>query len=680
MNNSEFKELDGKRYLRIESLESAGIKKCTVYTCLKRKAKGWFSIEDPDNKNFKLVEFDPLPDQYKDKIIAKLGDPNAKNSSLPDVIETPINRLTQKDQETMWARWNVTLEFDKVREHAKVEKRNVEDALDAFYFIFCHDERWIECRKTLANSKGELPAIKTIYTWSRDLKKDRQPLTLAPEKREKREDQTFTEEQSVILLRYYANQHEPSYSTGYKFYCEMCSMRGWAKPSYNKFRNYIKQLYLKKGVAIDAARHGEKYAKDKHGAYIERLNDIRFMDVIVADGHLMNFPIKDDDNRKFRPMFIGYMDMATSKIMGFELMRSESTIGVASAFRSTMLIAGEMMGLKGMGIVPREVYTDNGKAFKNQFFDGLADFGNYQEGVYARFKQFGLQYVTHSIAYNARAKTIERKFRDFDPYEKRESNYSGSSIDKRPAKYRRNELIAKEQYTQMLEENGWLDLHSAYAMISNWVEEWNNQPCNGKYLQGYSPNELAAKHIIEIKDWGTRCLPYRELNNLMMHRKTVRLEANGVRINSIPYINPLEMALVPKDAGIYVQVAFSPLEPDKVQVYNEDGTYWCEAEKWIGYNVSASYKQRGSEAQEHHKKAMEAQGTMRKMVEDATREIIGLPPKATRKKQLALAEAKQRELPENTEGSTKFWVTKFAGTDKEERVLVDLSPSAICNQ
>lgn len=592
-----------------------------------------------------MIDVDSIKDEAKKaKIIAALGDPNAKNSSLPDVIETTLSRMTEKDREIMWSRWYLTLEFDKVRSLAKSEKRNVDESLRAFYFLFCNEGRWEKCRNILSNSKKVPPSIKTIYKWSEKIKKDYKPETLAPNEREKRPDTKFTDEQKLIITTYYSNPTQPAISTVHRQYLKICELKGWPKVKYEAVYEFLKDLYRTKGASIDKDRYGHKYAKDHHEPHIQRdWSKVKFMDCIVADGHLLNFHIKDENNRKYRPMLVGWIDDATNLILGFDIMRTENTLAVASSFRLAMINAAKMMGLQGVGIVPREVYTDNGRAFKNQYWDGLSDFGNFQEGVFAKFRPFGLEYVTRAIAYNARSKTIERKFRDFDEVEKMVPTYLGNCIDNRPAYHRRNEMLAKERYLEALAEFGWLDLQSAYNLVQAWVDEVNERASNGRRLQGYSPTQLAAQHILEVRDWNARVLPKYQLNELMMHTKTVKLKQLGVEINNRNYYNMDHFPLLPKTIGLEYIVKYSPLEPDSVLVYNTDGSFLCEAIRWIGDDVDAKSKQRGSDAMKHLSDAMEAQRKVSNIIDDEARKLAGMNPRGIRSKKLELAESNEAE-------------------------------------
>lgn len=632
------------------------------------------------------IEVDSIKDPAKkakiQEYIATYGDPNAKEDPL-EKYQTKYMAMSDKDRNKAWSMYHVAKAFNDVRFGAKNDKtRNVDDAIEAFHIEFKYSDRWAEHRKVLANSKGEVPAPKTIYKWAKDVLKKDDPYALINPRVERQTPNKFTDEQQKYIYNMYAQPAQMSVAMVHRTYNELCVIHNWEKATYDQVNKYIKFLELTKGAPIDKARYGKKYAHDKHETFIERdYSNCKFMDILVADGKKLDFFIKEG-NKKTRPMFVGWQDVATDLMLGFELSLTESTLAVASSFRMAMINAARIAGQKDAGLVPREVYTDNGKAFKNHYWDGNPDFGSYQEGVFAAFKPWGLQYRTKAKAYNGPAKTIERGFGNFPDIEKRVPTHCGNSTDNRPANYRRNELMANEQYELMLAEFGWLDLQGAYNMMEAWVEQMNKRPGNGKKLQGHSPMQLALKHLEEENtDYHLRMVPIRMLDELMMHKKVCTLERNGVRINGIPYYNRSKFALLPKDRGIEFMVKWSPFDRQNVLVYNMDGTFCCEAEKWIGYNVPASYKQGGPEAKEHLNAAMEEKGLSDKMVDVQARQFAGLPEKRTRKKQLELAEAKQNALPkpnrppqDGDEDENGVWITKFKGTDREELIYARITP------
>ena len=108
---------------------------------------------------------------------------------------------------------------------------------------------------------------------------------------------------------------------------------------------------------------------------------------------------------------------------------SENTQCIASALRNAIL---------NLGLIPKVVYQDNGKAFKSKYFQHC-DFEEGEfNGVYANL---GIHSV-FAKPYNARAKVIERFFLEFqEEFEKLMPSYIGTSIENRPAWMNRNEKL-----------------------------------------------------------------------------------------------------------------------------------------------------------------------------------------------------------------------------------------------
>ena len=98
-------------------------------------------------------------------------------------------------------------------------------------------------------------------------------------------------------------------------------------------------------------------------------------------------------------------------------MMTENTQCIASALRNAFL---------NLGLIPKVVYQDNGKAFKSKYFQHLDFEEDGFNGVYANL---GI----HSVIvrkYNARAKDIERYFLEFQKEcEKLMPSYIGTSIE-----------------------------------------------------------------------------------------------------------------------------------------------------------------------------------------------------------------------------------------------------------
>lgn len=98
-----------------------------------------------------------------------------------------------------------------------------------------------------------------------------------------------------------------------------------------------------------------------------------------------------------RATLVGFLDWKSTALVGYEIMMTENTQCIASALRNSIL---------NLGLVPKVVYQDNGKAFKSKYFQHT-DFD--EEGFNGVYANLGIHSV-FAKPYNARAKVIERFF------------------------------------------------------------------------------------------------------------------------------------------------------------------------------------------------------------------------------------------------------------------------------
>ena len=168
-------------------------------------------------------------------------------------------------------------------------------------------------------------------------------------------------------------------------------------------------------------------------AYIVRdISKLEVGDVLIADGHTLNFQVINPFTGKpTRATLVGFLDWKSTALVGYEIMMSENTQCIASALRNAII---------NLGMIPKVIYQDNGKAFKAKYFhdkqgeknlsrsltgarcDFLAQASKNQhtcqyidfdeEGFNGIYANLGIKSV-FAKPYNARAKVIERFFLEF---------------------------------------------------------------------------------------------------------------------------------------------------------------------------------------------------------------------------------------------------------------------------
>ena len=335
------------------------------------------------------------------------------------------------------------------------------------------------------------------------------------------------------------------------------------------------------------AREGEKAYHDKAEAYIERdISLIDVGDVLVADGHVLNFLVQDPMTGKpARATLVGFLDWKSSALVGYEIMMTENTQCIASALRNAIL---------NLGIIPKVVYQDNGKGFKAKFFQNC-DFE--EEGFNGVYANLGIRSV-FAKPYNARAKVIERFFLDFqEELEKGMPSYIGTSIEDKPAWMKRGEHLHRKFHEQITK--GYVPtINEAIQYINGWLEFHNSQAC---------PHDKKMTINECLRSVQKQNIPITLLNDLMMETKERTINKHGITFLNVHYRNDLLLGLRDK-----VNIRYSLFDLSKIYVYSTRGEYLCEAERVVKTHPMANvlgsvkdmeeYKQQYIKQQQHKKR------------------------------------------------------------------------------
>lgn len=533
------------------------------------------------------IIYDTLPERYKRKITDTIGNPydilgikNPENAIIKSDKKQaiPFSQLTPKEMQICNARYNLVKcyrEYAEVNKAIGITKAKREFTELVVSGVMCSDSSAVV---------GSV-SFQTLERWNKELREGGDIMdVLAPERRGKT-GSTLLPEHKRRLIDIYLLPNKHTIATCYRFASRMWKMEELPIPSEATCRRFM-ESWTKENYAVTLyRRNGYKELKDKQLPYIERDEDsIRFMDVLVADGRRMDSQIINPETGKLcRPTLVAWQDMKTGMFVGFEYMITENTMSVASAFRSACMNVGKMCNYEG-AVLPRSVYMDNGRAFKNKFFNEKTDLEKQVGGLFERLKSCGLEHVQYAKPYNASSKVIERSFVCFSELDKMIFTYVGNKISNKPARMLRNEIFHKSEYEKAASKNGYPTLWGVYKFTEWWLTDYNNRIGKGKYLAGHSPLELAAKHIEEI-DFSSRLLKGNSLDYMMMNTKTMKRKRNGFKINGTSYYN-LQFAQVAISDVEYI-VKFDILDNTRILVFHEDGTFWCEATPWIGQKIHA---------------------------------------------------------------------------------------------
>lgn len=317
------------------------------------------------------------------------------------------------------------------------------------------------------------------------------------------------------------------------------------------FRRYAKWFKDNNYDKWILARDGEKALSDKVEPYIKRdASLLEVGDVLVADGHRLAFQVINPFTGKpCRATLVGFLDWKSTALVGYEIMLEENTQCIASALRNAII---------NLDMIPKIVYQDNGKAFRAKYFTD--DKGFTELGFQGLCSKLGIETV-FAHPYNARAKVIERFFKEFqEGFEKLLPSYVGSSINNKPAYMMRNEKFHKNwhiDYVPTIEET--------IKMIDIWLSFKNSQPCPN------APDKTISEVLEERK---RQNINVNTLDDLMLVTEVKTIQRNGIRFLNCDYFDERLYGFKSK-----VLIKYNLFDLTNIKVFTLKGEYLCTAER-----------------------------------------------------------------------------------------------------
>ena len=317
------------------------------------------------------------------------------------------------------------------------------------------------------------------------------------------------------------------------------------------FRRYAKWFKDNNYDKWILARDGEKALSDKVEPYIKRdASLLEVGDILVADGHKLAFQVINPFTGKpCRATLVGFLDWKSTALVGYEIMLEENTQCIASALRNAIM---------NLDIIPKVVYQDNGRAFRAKYFTD--DKGFTELGFQGLYSKLGIETV-FARPYNARAKVIERFFKEFqEGFEKLLPSYIGSSINNKPAYMMRNEKLHKNLYNEYIPT-----IEETIKMIDMWLSFKNSQACPN------APDKTIAEVLSERK---RQNIDIRTLDDLMLATEVKTIQRNGIRFLNCDYFDERLYGFKSK-----VLIKYNLFDLTSIKVYTPKGEYLCTAER-----------------------------------------------------------------------------------------------------
>lgn len=364
-------------------------------------------------------------------------------------------------------------------------------------------------------------------------------------------------EMKRILLTLLLHQNRFNFNKAIKLTKEILVRYGYKReelPCDLTFKRFAEHFKKNNYAEWTLKREGIKAYHDKVEPYIERdISKIEVGDILIADGHVLNFQVINPFTGKpTRATLVGFLDWKSTALVGYEIMMTENTQCIASALRNAIL---------NLGVIPKVVYQDNGKAFKSKYFQH-SDFE--EDGFNGVYANLGIHSV-FAKPYNARAKVIERFFLEFqEEFEKLMPNYIGTSIENRPAWMNRNEKLHLQIHQK--QTGGKIPtVQEVIKYIDCWLEYHNSKPCpnnSSKSIQEMLDN-------VQKQDINKSALDY-----LMMKTEGRTINKHGITFLNMHYRSEAILGLRDK---IYIR--YSLFDLSKVYVYSAKGEFLCVAHR-----------------------------------------------------------------------------------------------------
>ena len=491
------------------------------------------------------ILFSSLEPELQDK----LRKSENKSTELVPLSYQPPQFVSDQAKITANFRINIVLALIKFRKKYTTKKQADSDFLDLY------------------NSGLYLPkayrfigaiSIGTLHRWLRKYEKHECAECLQPNYKYTKQGEynsILNDEMRQILLTLLLHPSKYNYGKAIKLTKEILKKRGYEHlPCDLSFKRYAENFRKNNYAEWVLRREGMKAYHDKVEPYIERdISKIEVGDVVVADGHVLNFQVINPFNGKpARATLVGFLDWKSTALVGYEIMMTESTQCIASALRNAII---------NLGLIPKVVYQDNGKAFKSRFFQKKDFEEDLFNGVYANLN-------IHSVfakPYNARAKVIERFFREFqEELEKGMPSYIGTSIEDKPAWLKRGEHLHAEWHKK-LTNNHIPTVAEASKYINSWIEFHNNQPC---------PNDR-TKTIKEcLNSVQKQNIDIQRLDDLMMKTEGRTINKHGITFLNMHYRSEAILGIRDK-----VNIRYSLFDLSKVNVYSTKGEFLCVAHR-----------------------------------------------------------------------------------------------------
>jgi len=323
-------------------------------------------------------------------------------------------------------------------------------------------------------------------------------------------------------------------------------------PAEHQCRYQVERL---EASIVVGAREGEEALKNGYLDYIRRdWSEVEPGMMLVVDNRQHDCAVRKWDTEKNcwvakRPYMCAMIDARSWVVAGWTITTEAPD---ANIIANTLALAIYNLGMR----CPRYYYSDNGADFRKRGFATDVEIDGHKTCI---LRELGIDDIT-SLPYNAKAKTVERFFRDVaDQFDRAQASYLGNKPGARPdaaAYYWKNpeQLPSEQEFCQQ---------------VSDFFLDYYSRPKMGKIHGGRSPIEIWNSRPASAPQWTPERLAFAFLLPLNETRTVHRGPA--ITIDKVEYYSDDLRPYLDKT----VMVKVDRLVPERVFAFEPDGRLIC---------------------------------------------------------------------------------------------------------
>ena len=330
-------------------------------------------------------------------------------------------------------------------------------------------------------------------------------------------------------------------------------------PSYTTFTRRVKSD-IPEAVEV-LGREGQKAFRDRCAPYIRRTYEsMASNEWWIADNHTFDVITQGDNGQRHRLHLTAFFDARSGIFTGCYVTLNPSSQATLITLRKGILKYG----------IPENIYVDNGSEFLTFDIGGRGHRKRKPKDGQERFEpppvfeRLGIK-MTNALVRNAKAKIIERRFRDVkDHLSRLFDTYTGGNVLEKP-----------ERLKGVL-KNGEIPLDSTFTEAVEELLDWyfNQQPYGGEVVadRGKPRQQVYNENLYTKRVAGAEDL------NLMLMRsaRPQKVGRLGVRLPIAGYnISYWDDDFIMQMQGKQVYLRYDPDDLREVRVYDLQDRFIC---------------------------------------------------------------------------------------------------------